>query len=126
MNILLSLISSGAIKWMSILILVGGLITGLYMKHRQIVDLEKQVALQQYNINQLEQNVKDKDTYIQKMEEISKHKSDIINDLYKQNDDLNEKTKQIEIIIEKEKATGGDRESSKLLKDTFRELENIK
>ena len=109
MNILLSLISSGAIKWMSILILVGGLITGLYMKHRQIVDLEKQVALQQYNINQLEQNVKDKDTYIQKMEEISKHKSDIINDLYKQNDDLNEKTKQIEIIIEKEKATGGDR-----------------
>lgn len=126
MNILLSLISSGALKWLSILILFFGLIGGAYHQHRKIVETEKQLALQQYNINQLEQNVKDKNAYIQKMEEISKHKSDIINDLYKTNDNLSNKAKDIEIVIERDKATGKDRDSSELLKDTFRELENMK
>jgi hypothetical protein len=126
MNILLSLISSGAIKWLSILILIFGLIGGAYQQHRKIVENEKLIALQQYNINQLEQNVKDKDTYIQKMKEISKHKSDIINDLYRKNDDLSNKAKDIEIVIERDKATGKDRDSSELLKNTFRELENMK
>ena len=124
MNILLSLISSGAIKWLSILILIFGLIGGAYQQHRKIVENEKLIALQQYNINQLEQNVKDKNAYIQKMEEISKSKSAIINDLYKKNDALSEKAKDIEIVIERDKATGKDRDSSDLLKDTFRELEN--
>ena len=126
MNILLSLISSGAIKWLSILILVSGLVGGVYMQHRKIVDNEKQLALQQYNINQLEQNVKSKDLYIKQMEEISIDKSNIINDLYNQNDALSNKAKDIEIIIEKDKATGKDRDSSEILKDTFRELENMK
>ena len=126
MNILLSLISSGAIKWLSILILIFGLIGGAYQQHRKIVENEKLIALQQYNINQLEQNVKDKNAYIQKMEEISKSKSAIINDLYKKNDALSEKSKDIEIVIERDKATGKDRDSSDLLKDTFRELENMK
>ena len=126
MNILLSLISSGAIKWLSILILIFGLIGGAYQQHRKIVENEKLIALQQYNINQLEQNVKDKNAYIQKMEEISKSKSAIINDLYKKNDALSEKAKDIEIVIERDKATGKDRDSSDLLKDTFRELENMK
>ena len=126
MNILLSLISSGAIKWLSILILIFGLIGGAYQQHRKIVENEKLIALQQYNINQLEQNVKDKNAYIQKMEEISKSKSAIINDLYKKNDALSEKAKDIEIVIERDKATGKDRDSSDLLKDTFRELENLK
>ena len=126
MNILLSLISSGALKWLSILILIFGLIGGAYQQHRKIVENEKLIALQQYNINQLEQNVKDKNAYIQKMEEISKNKSIIINDLYKKNDALSEKAKNIEIVIEKDKVTGKDRESSDLLKDTFRELENMK
>ncbi len=126
MNILLSLISSGAIKWLSILILVSGLVGGAYHQHRKIVDNEKQLALQQYNINQLEQNVKSKDLYIKQMEEISIDKSNIINDLYVQNDALSEKAKNIEIIIEKDKATGKDRESSDILKNTFRELENMK
>lgn len=124
MNILLSLISSGAIKWLSILILVGGLVSGLYMKHRQIVDLEKQTALQQYNINQLQQNVNDNKLYIQKMEEISNHKSKIVADLYIEKDSLEEKMKKLEISVEKQAATGGDRESSKILKDVIKELGN--
>lgn len=125
MPILLSLISSGAIKWLSILILVFGLIAGVYSKHRQIVDFEKQAALQEYNIRQLEQNVKDKELFIKQMEEINLHKSEIISELYRSIDDLESKTKEVEIIIEKNKAQGNDRESSKVLKDTFKELEKL-
>ena len=122
MNILLSLISSGAIKWLSILILVGGLVTGLYTKHRQIVNLEKQVALQQYNINQLEQNVKDKELFIENLGIISKNKDEIISSLNKQKEELDSKLKQIESAIDVEVGKGNDRSSSDILKNTIREL----
>jgi uncharacterized protein HemX len=122
MNILLSLISSGAIKWLSILILVGGLVSGLYMKHRQIVDLEKQVALQQYNINQLEQNVKDKELFIENLSIISKNKDEIISSLNKQKEELDSKLKEIESAIDVEVGKGNDRSSSDILKKTIREL----
>jgi SMC interacting uncharacterized protein involved in chromosome segregation len=122
MNILLSLISSGAIKWLSILILVGGLVTGLYTKHRQIVNLEKQVALQQYNINQLEQNVKDKELFVENLAIISKNKDEIISSLNKQKEELDSKLKQIESAIDVEVGKGNDRSSSDILKNTIREL----
>jgi len=122
MNILLSLITSGGIKWLSILILVTGLVVGLYSKHRQIVDLEKQSALQQYNINQLQQNVKDKDLYIQKMEEINKSKNKIVSDLYVERDKLEQKLKEIESSIDIEVGKGNDRPSSNILKETIRKL----
>ncbi len=122
MNILLSLISSGAIKWLSILILVGGLVSGIYMKHRQIVDLEKQVALQQYNINQLEQNVKDKELFVENLAIISKNKDEIISSLNKQKEELDSKLKQIESAIDVEVGKGNDRSSSDILKNTIREL----
>ena len=122
MNILLSLISSGAIKWLSILILVGGLVTGLYTKHRQIVNLEKQVALQQYNINQLEQNVKDKELFIENLSIISKNQDEIISSLNKQKEELDSKLKEIESAIDVEVGKGNDRSSSDILKNTIREL----
>ena len=122
MNILLSLISSGAIKWLSILILIGGMVTGLYTKHRQIVDLEKQVALQQYNINQLEQNVKDKELFIENLAIISKNKDEIISSLNKQKEELDSKLKEIESAIDVEVGKGNDRSSSDILKNTIREL----
>jgi len=122
MNILLSLISSGAIKWLSILILVGGLVTGLYTKHRQIVNLEKQVALQQYNINQLEQNVKDKELFVENLAIISKNKDEIISSLNKQKEELDSKLKEIESAIDVEVGKGNDRSSSDILKNTIREL----
>lgn len=122
MNILLSLISSGAIKWLSILILVGGLVSGLYMKHRQIVDLEKEVALQQYNINQLEQNVKDKNAFIEKLNSIAKNKDEEISKLQKQREALDNKLKSIESDIDVEVGKGHDRPSSDILKETIRKL----
>lgn len=124
--ILLSLISSGAVKWISILILVFGLVSGLYIKHRQIVNSEKQIALQEYNINQLQENVKSKETYIRQMEEISKNKSEIVAELYIEKDKLEEKLASINSDIDKHIGAGRDRESSQILKDTFKALGEMK
>jgi uncharacterized protein HemX len=122
MNILLSLISSGAIKWLSILILVGGLVSGLYMKHRQIVNLEKEVALQQYNINQLKQNVKEKELFIEQQQSIFKNRDEEIEKLESQKQALENKLKATESQIDVEVGKGNDRPSSDILKETIKRL----
>lgn len=122
MNILLSFITSGGIKWLPILILVAGLAGGLYMKHRQIVELEKQVALQQYNITQLEQNVKDNAEYVRKLEELNNYKGKIVADLYRERDSLEDKMRGLEEEINRNIIAGHDRQSSKVLKDLFKAL----
>jgi hypothetical protein len=123
MNILLNLINSGGIKWISILILVGGLISGLYVKHREIVDLEKKVVLQQYNINQLEENIKLKNLFIEQQQSISKNKDEAITTLQKQREILDNKLKTIETDIDVEVGKGNDRSSSNILKETIRKLQ---
>lgn len=120
--LLLSFVSSGALKWISILVLVFGLIGGLYWQHRKIVNNEKLLALQEYNINQLQQNLKDKEAYLQQMEEISKHKSSIVAELYVLKDRLEEKLSKVTANIDKHVGAGRDRESSQILKDTIRML----
>jgi hypothetical protein len=125
-TILLSLISSGALKWISILVLVFGLVVGMYSKHRQIVDQEKQIALQQYNINQLEQTVKDRDAYISEIEDISRSRAERVNSLIEKNSELEEKLKSVETVIDKHVGAGRDKESSQILKDTIKSLGEIK
>jgi predicted negative regulator of RcsB-dependent stress response len=118
MNILLALITSGSIRYIlfAAVLLFGG-IFGFYKYNMAIHDARTQAQLE-YNIKQLEQVVKDKDTYIKQMEDINKSKSAIIADLYKHTDELNEKIKDIEVAI----ANDPDRESSVVLKDAFRKL----
>ena len=123
MNILLSLITSGGVKWLSILIIVAGLAGGLYSKHRQIVDQEKQIALQQYNIKQLEQSLKDRDTLLEQLQTISKNKDEAIAKLQKQREALDSKLKTIESDIDVEVGKGNDRSSSDILKETIRKLD---
>lgn len=125
-TILLSLITSGSVKWLFIFLIIAGLTGGLYMKHREIVDNEKQIALQEYNIKQLEQNLKEKDVYIKQMEDINKHKSEIVANLYIERDKLEEKLKNTVSKIDRHVGAGHDRESSQILKDTIRSLEEMK
>lgn len=120
---LLTLLTSGSIKWIAIVSIFISLAFGLYSKHNQIVELEKAKATYEYSINQLKQNVKDQQSFIDIMNKISLSKSNIIADLYIQKDKLEEKTKQIEIVIENHKSLGHDRPSSKILQDTFRALQ---
>jgi uncharacterized protein HemX len=122
MELILSLISSGSIKWFSILIIVVGLAGGLYSKHRQIVELEKQTALQEYNIRQLEQSLKDKNKFIEQQQIISKNKDEEITKLESQKLTLDNKLKTIESDIDVEVGKGNDRSSSDILKQTIRKL----
>lgn len=122
MNILLSFIANGGIKWLSILIIVAGLAGGLYSKHRQIVELEKQTALQEYNIKQLEQSLKDKEKFIEQQQAISKNKDEAITKLENQRATLDSKLKTIESEIDVEVGKGNDRSSSDILKETIRKL----
>jgi uncharacterized protein (DUF3084 family) len=124
--ILLSFITSGGIKWVSILLLVSGLVTGLYMKHRQIVENEKQIALQQYNIKQLEQTIKDRDAYIDEIEDISRSRAERVNGLIEKNKQLEDKLQSVVSEIDKHIGAGHDRESSQILKDTIKSLEQMK
>ena len=125
-TILLSLISSGALKWISILVLVFGLVGGMYSKHRQIVDQEKQIALQQYNIKQLEQTVKDRDRYIGEVEDLYRSRSERVNELLLENKELEKKLEAINTQIDKHVGAGRDKESSQILKDTIKSLGEMK
>ena len=126
MQFLLSLITSGGLKWVAILIIVGLLGGSLYLKHRQIVDFERETALQAYNIRQLEQNLKDKEVYLQQMHEISNHKSEIVAELYILKDKLESQLKDVEANINQHVGAGHDRQSSQILKDTFKALGEMK
>ena len=121
-SILLSLISSGSVKWIAIVLMVFGLAGGLYWQHRKIVEHEKAIALQEYNINQLQQNIKDRELFLKQMQEISNHKSQIVADLYIEQDRLEEKIQTIMKSIEDSVKKGHDRASSKILRDTFKAL----
>ena len=125
-TILLSLITSGSIKWLSILVIVAGLAGGLYMKHREIVNNEKQIALQQYNIKQLEQTIKDRDAYIEEIENVNRARSEAINGLTQKNRELEKRLESVVSQIDKHVGAGRDRESSQILKDTIRSLEEMK
>lgn len=122
MELFISLVSSRSIKWLSILIIVAGLAGGLYSKHRQIVDLEKQTALQAYNIKQLEQSIKDKDLFIEQQQAIFKNRDEEVAKLEIQKQALENKLKTIESRIDVEVGKGHDRPSSDILKNTIKEL----
>lgn len=121
-SFLISFFTSGALKWISILMIVFGLASSLYLKHRQIVNLERETALQKYTVDQLQQNLKDKDIYLKQMEEISNHKSQIVAELYIEKDRLEEQLRKIDASINQHVTNGHDRQSSQILKDTMRML----
>jgi hypothetical protein len=125
-SFLISFFTAGSFKWIAILMIVFGLASSLYLKHRQIVDMEKDSALQKFTIDQLQQNVKDKNIYIQQMEEISTNKSEILAKLYIERDRLEEQLQKIDASINQHVGAGHDKQSSQILKDTIKMLGEIK
>lgn len=113
---------SGGLRRLIILLVLVGLVFFVYKKHREIVYLEKQFALQQYNITQLEQSLKDKDIYIKQMEAINNEKGKIVAQLYIDRDMLEEKLSKVLANINTHVGAGHDKESSQILKDTIRML----
>ena len=70
MEILLSLITSGSMTYIVILLLVFGIVITLYKMHMNSLNNEVERATQKNIIKQLEQNVKDKDLQLQNTQEL--------------------------------------------------------
>lgn len=126
MEIFLSLITSGALRYIVILLMfvIGG--TYFYVSYKNYGELQRRLAQYQYNINQLEQLVKDKDKLIQNLNEINKDKDEAVSQLDKQKTELQERVRKIESDIDVEVGKGKDRPSSQILKDTVRKLGGMK
>lgn len=126
MEILLSLITSGSLRYIVILLLfaIGG--TYFYVSYKNYGELQRELAQYQYNINQLEQLVKDKDKLISNLNQINKDKDQAVDLLSKEKDALQEKMKKIESDVDVEVGKGNDRPSSNILKETIRKLGGMK
>lgn len=122
MNILLALISSGSLRYIVILLLVAVAGTYFYVSYKNYGELQRELAQYQYNIKQLEQLVKDKESQIENLNQINKDKDQAVVLLEQQRQELAEKLKTIESEIDVEVGKGNDRPSSNILKDTFRKL----
>lgn len=118
MEILLSLIASGSVKYIVILALAVGLGVAIFKIHLNALDAERQRALDQNTINDLLAMVKQKEQERATMQEIYEKRSDYVNQLINEQNALQEKLKQIEIDLEKKLSAP----ASNVLKDLFKSL----
>lgn len=123
-SFVLTFLTSTASRYLFIFILIVMAGYAFYLSNNRRIELEKQKAIFEYNINQLKQTIKDKDDQLNKLTDITNSKSEIVNNLIKQKDDLENKMKDLEIDIERQAASGKDRPSSDILKNLFRKLGN--
>jgi septal ring factor EnvC (AmiA/AmiB activator) len=94
-----------------LVVLVGVLI---YWKH----DVE-QKALLEYNQRQLEQAVKDKEEFQQKMTEIQDKQRTVEEDLAKQNNEVSQKLNNLDSYLSSSETTKQNKQSSNILKNTI-------
>ena len=118
MEILLSLIASGSVKYIVILALAVGLGVAIFKIHLNALDAERQRALDQNTINDLLAMVKQKEQERATMQEIYEKRSEYVNQLINEQNDLQEKLKQLEIDLEKKPSAP----ASNVLKDLFKSL----
>ena len=93
---------------------------GFYMAHLKRIELEKQKALYEYNLNQLEQAVKDQQKHIKDLEAINKDKEIIVIELIKKKEELETRLKDVESEIDIAIGKGEDKPSSNILKNLFK------
>lgn len=122
MQILLALLTSTATKYIAILLILVG---ATFFLHNY-VELQKTNALAEYNINQLKQSIKDKESEIKLLKKINEAAIDEIEKLNLKKNEVEKKTSDIEKKIDKKVIEKKDRESSDILKELFKELGNQK
>ncbi len=126
MGLILSFLTSSSAKWIAILLLFLSFGGYIYYTKVEYGNLQKQLVTYEYNLNQLKQSLKDEQTQRKHAEEISAAKSDVLNHIIQERDELEKKIKEVEIEIEKEVVKGNDRPSSNILKETIKRLSGQK
>lgn len=86
----------------------------------------RQQALLEFNNKQLEQVVKDQQTFIKNMQEIQSLQKKTIDDINIKNAELQSKLNGIETYLDSDAAVNDSKESSDVLKKTIQELSRIK
>lgn len=123
-SFVLTFLTSTASRYFFVFILIIMAAYAFYLSNNRRIELEKQQAIYQYNINQLNQVIKDKDDQLNKLTDINNSKSQIVNDLINKNNDLENKMKDIELEVERSVGEGKDRPSSDILKNVIKRLGN--
>lgn len=123
-TLLFTFLSSTASKYLFTFILILSAAGAIYFIHLRTVELEKEKALYEYNINQLQQSIKDKERLINDLNQINQDKEKAVALLLQQLDSLNEKIKSVESDIDVSVGKGEDRPSSSILKNVFKKLGN--
>lgn len=118
MEILLSLIASGSVKYIVILALAFGLGIAIFRIHINALDAERQKALNENTIRELNEIVKQKEEQLRQQQEIYDKRSEYVNQLISERNDLDHKLKQIELDLEKKLTTP----ASAYFKDLFKSL----
>ena len=117
-------LSSTASRYLFIFILILAAAYGFHLSNQRRIALEKEQAVYQYNLNQLQQAIKDKEKHIETLNKINEDKERIVSDLIQKKDELEARLKQVEDEVNVEVGKGNDRESSSILKNVFKRLGN--
>lgn len=96
--------------------LITAVLSGGYFFWKNSVEQE---AINRVKVLQLEQQVKEQQEYIKDIEALNKDSNEIISDLKDKTIKMNEKVKNLESYLDNNK---DDKESSEVLKRTFKEL----
>lgn len=123
-SLLLTFLSSTASKYLFTFILILTAAGAVYFIHLKTVALEKEKAIYEYNINQLQQNVKDKEKLIKDLNQINKDKDQAVLLLQQQLNNLNDRIKSVESDIDVSVGKGEDKPSSSILRNVFKKLGN--
>lgn len=86
----------------------------------------KQQALLQFNNTQLLKVIENQNDYMKKIKEIDIAQKEIINSVNQKNDSLDTKLKDIETYLNSDEANKDSNPSSKVLKNTIKELSRTK
>lgn len=99
--------------------LLSGLLTGIYYGWKHSIE---QQALLEFNQKQLEQVIKDQQDFQNKMSAVENNQKTIVEDLTKQNEDINKQLADISTYLSSSDAKKNDRPSSIILKNTIYQL----
>ena len=125
-SFLITFLSSTASRYLFIFILILAAAYAFYLSNQRRIALEKEQAVYQYTLNQLQQVIKDKDSHIESLNKINEEKERIVNELIQKKDELETRLKEVEAEINVEIGKGNDKESSSILKNVFKKLGNQK
>ena len=86
----------------------------------------RQQAMLEFNNKQLEQVVKDQQNVIKQLKDIENIQQNVVDSLNKNNEDLNNRLSNLETYLNSDEANKDSRPSSKVLKNTIKELSGEK